>query len=75
MSHWQRGDLVEMDGLLGVVVAVAGENNVAEDHAGVWFGAPECVRLSAGGTGGRSPEIWTVPEDVLQQAQPATWKH
>jgi len=75
MHHWQRGNLVELDGLLGAVVGVAGDDNVPEDHVAVWFGTPNCVRVSDGGTGRLSPEVWTVPEDTLQPAQPATWKH
>lgn len=72
---WQRGDIVEIDGLLGVVVASDEDGNVPEGHVGVWFGEPSCIRISQGGTGGVSPEVWTIPSDYLIRAVPETWRH
>jgi hypothetical protein len=53
----RRGDFVELDGLLDVVVASAGEPDgagdlVPEDHVALWFGAPPTKRVSEGGEGG-----------------------
>ena len=75
MRTWKRGDLVEMDGLLAVVVGVEGDPKVPEDHVAVWFGDPRCVRKSEGGSGGRPPEIWTVPAEHVVAAVPPTWNH
>lgn len=72
---WRRGDLVEIDGLLAVVVGVAGEPGVPEDHIAVWFGDPHCVRKSLGGVGGQQPEIWTVPAQYFALAAEPIWNH
>lgn len=75
MDGWKPGDLVELDGLLAVVVAVADGRNVPEGHVAVWFGDPQGVRKSAGGTDGKRPEIWTVPVEHLGAAAEPTWMH
>lgn len=75
MQNWGRGDLVEMDGLLAVVVGVEGDLDVPQGHLAVWFGDPRCERKSEGGTGGQQPEIWTVPTEYLVAAAPPIWKH
>ena len=46
MHKWKRGDLVELDGLLAVVVGVEGDPDIPEDHVAVWFGDPRCERKS-----------------------------
>ncbi|MEW4571150.1 hypothetical protein AB1L88_25040 [Tautonia sp. JC769] len=75
MSSWRRGDLVELDGLLAVVVGVAGDRNVSEGHVAVWFGDPRGVRTSEGGPGGRRPEVVTVPAEFLVAAAEPVWHH
>ncbi len=75
MPNLNPGDLVELDGLLAVVVGIAGDANVPEDHIAVWFGKPDCVRISEGGAGGQSPEIWTVPIELVKSTATATWDH
>ena len=75
MPLWRRGDLVELDGLLGVVTGIEGDPGVPEDHVAVWFGEPRCQRISQGGSGGHRPEIWTVPEEHFVAAAPAIIKH
>ena len=72
---WSRGDFVELDGLLAVVVGVEGEPEVPEDHVAVWFGDPRSVRKSDGGSGGQSPEVWTVPADLIVRAAGPSIKH
>ena len=75
MSIWNRGDLVELDGLLAVVVGVVGDANVPDGHVAVWFGDPRCKRISEGGVGGNSPEVWTVPAEYLSPSTPPILKH
>ena len=75
MLIWRRGDLVELDGLLAVVVGLAGDTEVPEDHVAVWFGDPRCVRKSEGGPGARQPEVWTVPAEYLVAAAEPIWQH
>jgi hypothetical protein len=64
-----------MDGLLAVVVAEVGEEGVPEDHVALWFGHPQAIRTSEGGTGGTEPEIWTVPTEYCTLARPARIRH
>lgn len=75
MQMWKRGDLVELDGLLAVVVGVEGDPNVPEEHIAVWFGDPRSERKSKGGPGGKQPEVWTVPADYFVVAASPVWKH
>lgn len=75
MSDWRRGNLVEFDGLLAVVVGVDGDPNVPEDHVAVWFGISRCVRESEGGPGGQRPEVITIPAAYFVAAAEPVWPH
>lgn len=75
MASWKRGDLVELDGLLAVVVGVEGDENVPEEHVALWFGEPACVRRSQGGPGGQSPVVCTVPAAYCTRAARPSWMH
>jgi hypothetical protein len=69
---WKRGDLVELNGELAVVVGVDGESGVPEDHVGLWYGESKSISQS----GGRKvPVIWTVPKEYCQPALPAEVRH
>ena len=63
MNPTQKGDFVEMDGLLAVVVATDDDPNVPEEHVALWFGVTDTKRISEGGTGGAIPEVSTVPAE------------
>ena len=39
MRTWQKGDFVEVDGLIAIVVGVPGESEVPEEQLALWFGA------------------------------------
>ena len=56
-----KGDFVEMDGLIAVVIATEDDPNVPEDHVGLWFGLPATKRISEGGTGNETPIVSTIP--------------
>jgi hypothetical protein len=75
LAKWKRGDLVELDGLLAVVVGIEGDAVVPEEHVALWFGDPRCTRVSNGGSGGQRPEIWTVPEEYCVSAAEPIYKH
>jgi hypothetical protein len=78
-NRWKRGALVEMDGVLAVVVGLegneVGDDAVPEDHVAVWFGHPQTTRLSQGGSGGATPEVWLVPAEHFELAAPPDIKH
>lgn len=74
-TGWRRGDLVELDGLLAVVVGTSADGWVPEDHVALWFGDPPCVRRSQGGSGGMRPEVWTVPADLCTPAAGIDLRH
>ena len=73
---FQKGDFVESDGLLAVVVATEGEevdtvegtDKVPEGHVAVWFGDPQARRVTEGGSGVSTPEVWTMPADYCRPA-------
>ena len=75
MSSFKIGDFVEMDGLLAVVVATEECSNVPEDHLGLWFGDPKTTRISEGGLGGSTPEVWTVPAEYCKQVDRIDFSH
>ena len=69
---WQRGQLVELDGLLAVVVGTDADPWVPEGHVALWFGEPRTTRKSQGGPGGLQPEVWTIlAEYCTPAAEPA----
>ena len=70
-----KGDFVEVDGLLAVVVGMEGDDGIPEEHVALWFGDPQGKRLSEGGAGGLIPEVWTVPADVCKPAKPPAYFH
>ena len=75
MSAWQRGQFVELDGLLAVVVGIEGDPQVPEHHVALWFGDPHSKRTSAGGRGGSKPEIWTVSTELCIPVSEHSLRH
>jgi hypothetical protein len=75
MSEWSRGEFVELDGLLAVVVGVPGDPGIPDEHLGLWFGDPRTVRRSEGGVAGSAPEVLTVPQELCVAAPAPIFKH
>ena len=71
----EKGELVEIDGLLAVVVGIDTDLDVPDDHVLIWFGDPKTKRISEGGTGGAKPELWIVPTDYCSAATKPVIKH
>lgn len=65
MQAFNRGDFVKVNGVLGVVVGVAGEEHVPEDHLAIWFGTDRPTSSLEGNTASR-PEVWTIPQEYAQ---------
>ena len=72
---FERGQFVEHDGLLAVVVGTPDDRGAPEDHLALWYGDPRCTRLSAGGPGGQHPEVWTVPAEYCVPAAAPIIRH
>jgi hypothetical protein len=68
MNTFKRGDIIEHDGLLAVVVGTDEDGGAPEDHLALWYGDPPCTRISKGGAGGQRPEVWTVPTEYCSAA-------
>jgi hypothetical protein len=70
-------------GLPAVVVATEGEevmtaegrDKVPDGHVAVWFGDPQAKRISEGGEGGTTPEVWTMPHDYFVAASQPVFRH
>lgn len=75
MRTFARGDFVQLDGLLAVVVGTGEDGGAPEDHLALWFGDPPGVRISQGGSGAASPEVWTVPAEYCEPAPDPEVKH
>lgn len=72
---FKRGDILEIDGLLAVVVGTGDEGSTPEGHVAVWFGDSKALRISAGGKGGSTPEVWTIPEEFCTMAAKPKLNH
>jgi hypothetical protein len=72
---FKRGDFVELDGLLSVVVGTSEDGMVPEDHLVLWLGTPQGIRKSEGGLGGLQAEVWTVPSGLCQPASAPIVRH
>jgi hypothetical protein len=75
MSTFKRGDFIEHDGLIAVVVGTGEDGGAPEDHLALWYGEPRCIRISQGGVGGQHPEVWTVPAEYCAPAASPDIRH
>ena len=75
MSIFKRGQFVEHDGLLAVVVGTPEDGSAPEGHVALWFGEPRGKRISEGGVGGQAPEVWTVPAEYCTLAVTPDVRH
>ena len=75
MITFKRGQFVETDGLLAVVVGTPQDGGAPDDHLTLWFGEPRCKRTSEGGAGGQHPEVWTVPAEYCTVAASPVARH
>lgn len=75
MDILKKGDFVEMDGLIAVIVGTADDKDVPEDHVALWFGMPGTIRLTNADHTQTPPEVWTVPISVCSMALPAIFRH
>lgn len=74
-TAFKKGDLVEFDGLLAVVVGTEADGGAPEEHLALWFGDPQGKRLSEGGTGGLRAEVWTIPAEYCRPALAPNVRH
>lgn len=75
MSTFKRGDIIEHDGLLAVVVGTDADGAAPEDHLALWYGEPRFTPISNGGVGGQHPEVWTVPAEYCAPAASPHVRH
>jgi len=75
----QRGDLIELNGLPCVIIALAGESigdeQVPEEHVAVWYGDIEPTPTWEEGTGNVKTKVWTVPLEYCMPGQVPTVLH
>ena len=71
------GQFVVLDGLPAVVVGLPDGQGVdtPEDHLALWFGDPRVERVSQGGPGDPTPEVWTVPAEYCEPCAAPEVKH
>jgi hypothetical protein len=79
MQTAQRGDLVELNGLPCVIIALAGEfigdEEIPEEHVALWYGDNEAKPTWEGGRKGVKTEVWTVPLEYVEPGQVPTVLH
>ena len=73
--EWKRGDLVILNGLLAVVVGIAGDTNVPEDHIAIWYGEPQDQRVSEEGSSEERPKVYTVPAAYCRRGPEPIYLH
>lgn len=72
---FKRGDLVENNGLLEVVVGGYGDNHVPEDHIAIWYGSNTTTSSTQKEESALVPEIWTVPQEYVRLAPSPIMRH
>lgn len=75
MASFKKGDFVEFDGLLAVVIGTEDDPYIPQEHGVLWFGAPEGKRISQGGIGGAQPEVWLIPEQYCSRGRTPEYLH
>ena len=60
-----RGDLVQVGNDVGVVTHLSGDDEVPEEHLGIWYGRVEDGK----------PKIRTVPADYCEKVQQILFYH
>ena len=75
MADWGRGDFVEFDGILAVVIGVDGDPWVPEEHVALWFGELQGERKSRGGAGSLRPVVLVVPAEYCEPALAPDIRH
>ena len=75
MRTFERGQFVEHDGLLAIIVGTPADGGAPEDHVALWYGEPRGTRMSQGGSGGPHPEVWTVPTEYCILAASPVVRH
>ena len=72
---WKKGELVILNGLLAVVVGIAGDANVPEDHIALWYGKSEGQRVSEDGSSEERPKVYTVPAEYCRSGPEPIYLH
>ena len=75
MNSFVRGQFVEHDGLLAVVVGIPEDGGAPDGHLALWYGEPSGTPISQGGSGGQHPEVWTVPSEYCILAAAPSVRH
>ncbi|MBJ6108342.1 hypothetical protein JAO73_04925 [Hymenobacter sp. BT523] len=68
-SNIQVGDFLEFDGLLCIVVALAGrygDEDIPEEHIAVWFGGNDPAGKPVEEERFK-PAIWTIPQEYFKK--------
>lgn len=75
MKNWQRGDFVELNGRVAVVVGVEGEPDIPEGHVALWYGEAQGQDATAGDTGAGPVQVWTVPAEYCGLGPEPIYRH
>ncbi len=75
MSALRRGQFVEHDGMLAIIVGTPEDGGAPDGHLALWYGEPRGKRISEGGVGGQHPELWTVPAEYCSLVGRRTIHH
>lgn len=65
---FKRGDFIQLNNQLGVVVGTDSDGVAPEDHVAVWFG-------NSNDSEDRQPEVWTIPTQYCIPATAPIFKH
>lgn len=77
MSRLVKGDFVEFDGQVAVVVGTDDEKDVPEEHVLLWYGEPGQARKSESSNTHKRvrPIVFLVPEEYCTESLTAKIKH
>ncbi|MBV9849892.1 MAG: hypothetical protein JO250_09490 [Armatimonadetes bacterium] len=75
MTLWRRGDFVELNGRVAVVVGVEGDPDVPEEHVALWFGEASDQRATGEDPAAGPPQVWTVPAEYCRPGPRPVYRH
>ena len=73
--EWKKGDIVVLNGLLAVVVGIAGDSNVPEDYIAIWYGELHGQIVFEGDSSEGKPKVYTVPAEYCRPGPEPIYLH
>ena len=64
-----KGDIVDFEGLLGVIIDTDESGDLSKGHVTVWFGEQRSTKTSDGEEGNQAPVVYNMPARYCKRAK------